>query len=701
MMRFGFFRSRFDLHERLGAISDHGRGRNAEGIAFRRGPELSRENDHASTLLDNLLDRLGHGDRDPWDEDGVFSGFNWGRGVFRFWRDFHGSGRRKEFSELVARPIDGEGTNEQYKDWGATHQELVRLAPAAFADGIGEMVTDRPNAREISNAVAQQEGETPNSFGVSDMFWAWGQFIDHDMDLTEASDTESVPIIAPVGDPVFAPGTPILFSRVAPVEGSGVDTPRIYENEITAFLDGSMVYGSDAATAAALREGAHLVLDEDGLLVRTEDGVLAGDVRAAENVALTSLHTLFAREHNRWVDELQARHPDWDENMLFDAARMRVEAQIQAITYHEWLPLLVGDGALDRYRGYDEHVNPGISVEFSTAAFRFGHSLLSADIERLEEDGAEISAGAIALRDAFFNPDAIGENGGIDPILRGLAGSTASELDNQVVEDVRSFLFSPVPGSPGLDLAAINIQRGRDLGVASYNELREALELGRAATFSDITSDADLAAKLEQVYGDVDLVDAWVGGLAEDAHGGGMLGELFATIIIDQFTRLRDGDPYWSKAKGGLSPVEAREIWDTTLADVIEANTDVGTMQAEAFMAHTRIGGTELGDDLTGTDASDLILGFGGDDSLTGGAGDDEMHGGAGADRFYFAPDSGHDVIADFEREDTIVLDGYRAPRRRDFERDDGDIVLYLSEDSSITFEDTSFRDLFGSFTIL
>ena len=700
-MRNRFSKSRFDLNDRLGEIAEYGRGGRLDSHYFKPNKLLLRAKDRAESLLDKLFDRLGRGERDPWGHDDDFSGYNWGRGVFRFWRDCHGPRRRKDLSEVVARPIDGEGTNEQYKDWGATHQELVRLAPAAFADGVGDMVTDRPNAREISNAVAQQDGETPNSFGVSDMFWAWGQFIDHDMDLTEASDTESVPIIAPVGDPVFAPGTPILFSRVAPVEGSGVDTPRTYENEITAFLDGSMVYGSDAETAAALREGAYLVLDEDGLLVRTNDGVLAGDVRAAENVALTSLHTLFAREHNRWVDELRAKHPDWAADMLFDAARMRVEAQIQAITYNEWLPLLVGEGALDRYRGYDEHVNPGISVEFSTAAFRFGHSLLSADIERLEEDGAEISAGAIALRDAFFNPDAIGENGGIDPILRGLAGSTASELDNQVVEDVRSFLFSPAPGSPGLDLAAINIQRGRDLGVASYNDLREALELGRASAFTDITSDADLAATLEQVYGDVDRVDAWVGGLAEDAHGDGMLGELFATIIIDQFTRLRDGDPYWSKAKGGLSPAEARAIWDTTLADVIEANTEVGTMQAEAFMAFARIGGTDLGDDLTGTDASDLILGFGGDDSLTGDAGDDELYGGAGADRFYFAPGSGHDLIADFERADTIVLDGYRAPRRRDFERDDGDVVLQLSEDSSITFEDTNIRDLFGSFTIL
>ena len=79
----------------------------------------------------------------------------------------------------------------------------------------------------------------------------------------------------------------------------------------------------------------------------------------------------------------------------------------------------------------------------------------------------------------------------------------------RAIEDVRSFLFGP-PGAGGFDLAALNIQRGRDMGVASYNNLREAMGLKRAEAFSDITSDADLAARLKALYGDTDLVDAWV-----------------------------------------------------------------------------------------------------------------------------------------------------------------------------------------------
>ncbi|MEM7212702.1 MAG: peroxidase family protein, partial [Pseudomonadota bacterium] len=440
---------------------------------------------------------------------------------------------------------------------------------------------------------------------------------------------------------------------------------------ITAVMDASMVYGSDAETAAALRDGAYLILDADSLLLSTDDGgVLAGDVRAAENVALTSLHTLFAREHNRWVDEISQSNPDLTENELFNAARVRVEAEIQAITYNEWLPILVGDGAIADYQGYDPTVNPGISVEFSTAAFRFGHSLLSPEIQRLNSDGSSISAGALALREAFFNPSEIGLNGGIDPILMGLGDGTAQELDTQVVEDVRSFLFAPT-GDVGLDLAAINIQRGRDLGVASYNDLREGLGLTRARDFSEITSDADLAAALAEIYGDVDLVDAWVGGLAEDAHRDGLVGELFATIIIDQFTRIRDGDALWSQS-GNLPAEETSALWQTTLADIIEANTDVDAIQNQAFYVYDRIGGTQGDDVLAAAGGRTLLLGLGGNDTLNGsldadqiegdggndiidgGAGTDELFGGEGDDHFYAS--TGRDTYDGGEGSDTIDL---------------------------------------------
>ena len=621
------------------------------------------------------------------------------------------------------RPIDGTGSNEDNSDWGATGQPLLRLADANFEDGIGQPVEGLPNAREISNAVSAQEGDEPNSFGLSDMFWTWGQFIDHDIDLTGSTQSEYAPIAVPAGDEQFDPAATgaafIPFSRTDPLEGTGVDSPREYSNEITAFIDASMVYGSDAETASSLRgDGGKLALDEQGFLIATDDGVLAGDVRAAENVALTSMQTLFAREHNSWVDELSAQDPSLTDDELYAAARQRVEGEIQAITFNEFLPLLLGEDAITEYDGYDPDVNPGISLEFATAAFRFGHSMLSSEIQRLDEDGSTSEAGNLSLSDAFFSPDEITDNGGIAPILRGLGDSTAQEIDTHVVEDVRSFLFG-APGSGGLDLAALNIERGRDLGVASYNDLREAIGLERAVDFSDITSEPELAFELEQLYGSVDAVDAWVGGLAEDPYGDGVIGELFHTVILDQFLRLRDGDPFWSEGSE-LPQEEIDAIWATTLSDVIERNSDVGTIQDNALLAYDRIGGTDANDQLEGGDARDLLLGEGGNDRLNGNDGDDQLEGGAGRDRlnggagddilngghgndsFVFVGEFGNDTITDFQTGrgpgDVLIFDIASVNQISDVlssaSQEGDDTVIDLGANGSITLEGVTLTQL-------
>ena len=132
-------------------------------------------------------------------------------------------------------------------------------------------------------------------------------------------------------------------------------------------------------------------------------------------------------------------------------------AQLQQITYQEFLPVLLGPDALDAYAGYDETINPGLSSIFSTAAFRFGHSTINPEIPRLDAMGAEIAAGHLSLRDATFNSQPI-LNEGIEPILRGLSTQLAQNVDTLVINELRNMLFGP-PGSGGLDLTAINIQR--------------------------------------------------------------------------------------------------------------------------------------------------------------------------------------------------------------------------------------------------
>jgi len=501
--------------------------------------------------------------------------------------------------------IDGTGNNLDNPDWGSTGEQLLRLTTVEYADGVSSPVgEDRPSAREISNAVAAQDESIPDSGYLTDISWLWGQFIDHDIDLTEnATDEdgnplEPLPIDVPTGDPYFDPfGTgeaTIGFNRSYYDDSTGdsESNPRQQINAITAFLDGSVIYGSDEERAAELRTfvGGKLKTSDGDLLPFNEAGLdnaggtssslfLAGDVRANENVALSAMQTVWVREHNNWAEQIAAEDASLTDEEIFQQARAIVIAELQAITFNEFLPALLGYDAIAPYEGYDASVKPGIANVFSTAAYRFGHSMLSSELLRLDNDGNVAEEGNLSLSDAFFAPAEL-VNNGIDSILLGAATQRAQEIDNQVVDDVRNFLFGP-PGAGGFDLASLNIQRGRDHGLADYNQTRVDFGLDPVQSFSEITSDPELAAQLEELYGDVDNIDLWVGGLAEDHVPGSNLGELFTTIIADQFTRIRDGDANWYQEV--FSGGQLAQIEGTTLSDVIERNTEITGLRDNVF----------------------------------------------------------------------------------------------------------------------
>ncbi len=383
---------------------------------------------------------------------------------------------------------------------------------------------------------------------------------------------------------------------------------------------------------------------------RASRGFLAGDVRANENAGLTSMQTLFVREHNRLVDELHEKHPDWDGETLYQQAKALVEGEIQSITFHEFLPRLIGADAIPDYTGYHADVDPQVANIFATAAYRFGHSMLSPELSRLTETGDESGYGNLALRDAFFRPDKIATEGGVDEILRGLGVNVAQAVDTHVVDDVRNFLFGP-PGSGGFDLVALNIQRGRDHGLADYNSAREAFGLDRVTDWSQITSDVEIQDKLHSLFGSVDNIDVWVGGLAEDPAAGAMVGPLFQAVIADQFTRIRDGDSFWYENR--FTGDELNYLNTVTLADIVRDNTGIEHLQNDLFTAYHRIGGTDANDVLTGSHGHDLIFGANGDDVIYGHAAADQLYGDAGNDELYGG--KGDDILLGGTGDDWLV----------------------------------------------
>lgn len=517
---------------------------------------------------------------------------------------------------------DGSGVNIDHPEYGVAGSELSRFSER-YPTTDGENLTfwdrpDVPNPREISNSLCHEDQSYPDSQGLSDYNWLWGQFITHDIDHTttqdgrtpdqDQPDTAYIPISENDEWMGFPGGLQMRFFRSLVANGTGDGDPlnqREHPNTITTWIDGSVVYGSDAARADWLREnrgGRMKVSDyEEGDLLpqanyaedpttpgmsfagfNFSNSFVAGDGRANEHVALLSMHTLFVREHNRLAGEILDRNPDWSDEQIYQYARHINIGLIESITYNEFLPSLGIE--LDDYEGYNSTIDPSISNEFATVAFRMGHSQIGSTMFRLNETRMPSAQGHLTLREGFFDVSPITEGGGIAPILRGLAYNVQPENDLMFVDDLRNQMFGP-PGAGGMDLCAIDTQRGRDHGIPDFNTVREAFGLARYTNWSDFTSDNATIEALNSTYPDVDSVDAFIGMLAEDHIENSALGETMHVIIKEQFERLRDGDRlYYGSEFSELADIQD-QIDNTTLADIILRNTEIERIQCNVFFS--------------------------------------------------------------------------------------------------------------------
>lgn len=513
------------------------------------------------------------------------------------------------------RSIDGRTNNIANPEWGATHTPLSRLTTVSYSDGISSPAgSERLNPREISNILFSQQERIDDQLALSDFVWVFGQFIDHDITLVEnfsfdSNPEEALTIVPPVGDPFFGPGDyiPMMRSLESSGTGTGVDNPRQHDNAITSFVDASAIYGSDESRALWLRsfvDGKLRTSNGNLLPWNTIDGefnspvdqnapfmetsgftskfFVAGDVRANENPLLISMHTMFLREHNLVCDELLEQNPNLSDEEIYLRAKKIVSGKLQSIVFNEWLPSM--NITIPEYSGYIEQLNPSISNVFSAAAFRMGHTLINSNIIRMKNDGDLISGGNISLKDAFFNPLAVNLAGGVDPFIKGMGTQVQQDFDCKVVSDVRNFLFG-VPGAGGLDLAAININRGRERGLPDYNTVRSDFGLPKISEFSDLCSTVEVANLIEEIYGSIDNIDPWVGMLAEDHLPGSLFGELVMKILESQFRVLRDGDRFYFENDNGLSSEWKGIIRNTTMNNIIMRNSTIDLMQNNVFVA--------------------------------------------------------------------------------------------------------------------
>lgn len=409
--------------------------------------------------------------------------------------------------------------------------------------------------RVISNAVGVEKVVVDDPRGLNFLAVVFGQGIDHDVTLTHGEDGSSWPIEVPNDDPVFSSVgiTELPFTRVG----------RHISNLITPHVDGSLVYGSTQDRLDLLRQAGTPFLRTDQwrlppvvgnsgaavLGAPASNMYLCGDERCSEQVFLTAIHAVWLREHNHQANRLISAGFSQDPDEVFEKARQIVIAEIQHITYGEWLTALIGQSRNCDAWANGEYADDGdsqISVAFSSALFRL-HSLIANETaEELEKFGIK------GLASAFFRPQALRvAEGSIGPFIASMYKTLSRRNDPMMVPDLRSFLFAGQPDATpfGHDLMALNIQRGRDVGAPTYGPLRRALGLSEKNTWSDITPDPVLAEALASVYESPEECDLWVCSAAEPLAPGSSLGETQTFVVREQFCKLHNTDLfYWERA---------------------------------------------------------------------------------------------------------------------------------------------------------
>ncbi|XP_011866914.1 PREDICTED: uncharacterized protein LOC105561494 isoform X2 [Vollenhovia emeryi] len=550
-------------------------------------------------------------------------------------------------ASLRYRTSDGSCNNLQNLWWGSAMSAMRRFLSSEYEDGVQSVRRSRdgrplPSARDVTSLIHENK-DVPLA-SITHMLMQWGQFVDHDLTATgqsrgfngtipqcclqggvgfqppEFMHPECLPIAVNLRDNFYGPlGVRCLeFLRSGPAPKEGCEFgPRDQLSQVTSYLDASMVYSSNAMHSDSLRLFRNGLLQygriqsrRPSLLKRESDlckrGSLsttcfrAGDGRLSEQPALTSLHVVFLRLHNRIATELSVLNSHWSDEKLFQETRRLVGAVVQHITYREFLPIVLGPQVMKifdlevlkkgYYEGYDPTVNPTIANSFSTAAYRFGHSLVQRSFVRFDSDHRPIFNN-VSIHDEFSNPANLDTAGSVDRLLLGLVNQPCQRRDEFMSEEVTNHLFQTPGFAFGMDLASINIQRGRDHGLPPYVRWREPCALSPIKTFEDLdrVMSRSVSRKFKSLYSSVEDIDLFSAGLAEKSVVGGLVGPTFACIIAQQFSNLRRGDRFWYEnpdSESSFTAGQLQQIRQVSLAQVLcRMMDDIKTIQPFVFLA--------------------------------------------------------------------------------------------------------------------
>ncbi|KAG0016399.1 hypothetical protein BGZ82_001098, partial [Podila clonocystis] len=340
-------------------------------------------------------------------------------------------------------------------------------------------------------------------------------------------------------------------------------------NTITGFLDQSALYGSSLADVTRLREktGCKMLTALDSLgheyPPRKEDKPTEYDLgffsARSGDIFSTLFSALFLREHNLYCTQLKTANPGMNDNDAFEKTRAYVIGLLQHITITEYLATVVGTTPPE-YTGYKPDLLPGIDAMFASSIFRYGHTELGDSYQILDKHNQLIET--LSFQDTRTR--LILEDFGFENIARLLARQAQEEVDIYYSDQTRNYFGAD--GSP-VDLAQLDVLRGRDHLLPKYNEARAIFNLPPAKTWSDISSNTTIQQALQRLYATVDDVEMTIGALCEDhdLRPSSSMGPLFRAGMMAQFVAIRDSDRFWYQAPGVLDADALKAVQETNL----------------------------------------------------------------------------------------------------------------------------------------
>lgn len=541
----------------------------------------------------------------------------------------------------IYRTIDGSCNNLDQPYWGRANTPYRRLQDPDYADGISlprcESVAGGPlpGPRYISVGFHRNSDIGDLNNELSHLIMSFGQFLNHELGSTVLHKNKKIdccrinqiascpnitcrscirkvfferclPIEVPPNDPYFSQyrRNCLPFTRALPTPNLQCSCgPKEQLNAQTSYIDSSQVYGASLQESNSLRTmtgGLLKITPTDDLDILPHDNrtfcktpknycFIAGDFRVNQNYMLITLHTLFVREHNRIAELLARADPSLDDENLFQKARQILIAQTQHIVYNEYLPHILGESRMrmlglnplvEGYTQYEPQTQASITNAHIGAAFRFGHSMIRRTFSNGRGDQILLSP-SLGLTDPFYQPGDAASG-----FTTGLLVDLSQEVDRLLTDQVTDKLFESSPGQ-GNDLASLNIQRGRDIGLSAYTKWRQWCGLDVPDDFIDLTDHSEEnRIRLRMIYQNVHDIDLWTGGLSEIHLDGASVGPTFACILAEQFRAIKYGDRFWYEHSGPtqLSPSQIDSIRQTSLSRIFCDNTHINMIQTDPFL---------------------------------------------------------------------------------------------------------------------